>query len=141
MHQLTVEQITVMLLLLGVLIGTARLFGEIARHFRQPVILGELIAGVALGPTLLGVLWSADTAKSSVIAVGLSKAGIDFHAPDGRLAHVVLMLLPPEENATAQLDLSAAIARKFRDPQVAGVLVQVTNYTEFLAMLKMIDRR
>ncbi len=79
--------------------------------------------------------------KSSVIAVGLSHAGVDFDAPDGQPAHVILMLLTPEEDPEAQLDLSSAIARKFRDPQVARLVVQVNNYTEFLATLKTLDRR
>lgn len=51
-----------MLLSLGVLIGAARLFGEIAQRFHQPAVLGELLAGVLLGPTVFGSLapdWQA----------------------------------------------------------------------------------
>lgn len=45
-----------MLLSLALLIGVARLLGELARRFHQPAILGELLAGVLLGPTVLGTL-------------------------------------------------------------------------------------
>ena len=56
MHNLEASQVTVMLLSLGLLIGTARLLGELARALHQPAILGELLAGVLLGPTVFGAL-------------------------------------------------------------------------------------
>ncbi len=51
---LSYEQVTVFLLAFGVLLGTARLFGEIARRFGQPTVLGEILAGIVLGATVLG---------------------------------------------------------------------------------------
>lgn len=35
-------------------LGLARLFGEIARRFHQPPMVGEILAGLVLGQTLLG---------------------------------------------------------------------------------------
>ena len=49
----TPQEITVFLLSFGVLLGTARLFGEIAKRFGQPTVLGEILAGVVLGNTIL----------------------------------------------------------------------------------------
>ncbi len=46
-------EITVFLLSFGVLLGMARLFGEIARKLGQPTVLGEILAGVVLGQTVL----------------------------------------------------------------------------------------
>ncbi|MEM8738799.1 MAG: cation:proton antiporter [Planctomycetota bacterium] len=51
---LSYEQITVFLLAFGVLLGMARLFGEIARKLGQPTVLGEILAGVVLGATVMG---------------------------------------------------------------------------------------
>jgi len=48
--------ITVLLLSLGVLLGAARILGELAQRLRQPAVVGELLAGVLLGPTVLGAL-------------------------------------------------------------------------------------
>lgn len=50
---LTPKEITVFLLALAVLLGTARLLGEIARRYGQPAVLGEILAGVLLGATVL----------------------------------------------------------------------------------------
>lgn len=38
----------------ALLLGTARLFGEISERFNQPAVVGEIMAGVVLGPSLLG---------------------------------------------------------------------------------------
>ena len=42
-------------LALAVLIGTARILGELAEKFKQPAILGELMAGILLGPSVFGM--------------------------------------------------------------------------------------
>ncbi len=45
-----------LLLILGVIIAASRIGGTIARRFGQPRVLGELIVGVLLGPTVLDLL-------------------------------------------------------------------------------------
>ncbi|MBL9121300.1 MAG: cation:proton antiporter [Phycisphaerae bacterium] len=45
-----------MLLGLAALLGVARLLGEVARRFGQPAVLGEILAGILLGPTVLGTV-------------------------------------------------------------------------------------
>jgi K+:H+ antiporter len=47
---------------LGVLLAVARILGELAKRLDQPHILGEILAGILLGPTVLGNLapqWTA----------------------------------------------------------------------------------
>lgn len=44
---------------LAVLVALAALARQVARAIRQPTILGELLLGVVLGPTLLGWAWPA----------------------------------------------------------------------------------
>ncbi len=47
------------LLGLAALVTAARLLGAIARRFGQPAVLGELLAGLLLGPSLLGLVSTA----------------------------------------------------------------------------------
>jgi len=47
-------EVTRLLLAIAVVVGAARLLGELARRGNQPAVLGELLAGVLLGPTVLG---------------------------------------------------------------------------------------
>jgi Kef-type K+ transport system membrane component KefB len=42
---------------LAVIIAAARTFGALARRFGQPSVVGEIVAGLLLGPSLLGWLW------------------------------------------------------------------------------------
>ena len=56
MDKLSHHDIIVLFLAMGILLGTARTLGEIAQRFRQPAVLGELLAGVLLGPTVLGMI-------------------------------------------------------------------------------------
>ena len=49
---LSPSQITRLLLALAALLGLARLLGEFARELKQPAVLGEILAGVLLGPTV-----------------------------------------------------------------------------------------
>ena len=39
---------------IALIVLVARLIGALFRRFRQPSVVGEIIAGVLLGPTLLG---------------------------------------------------------------------------------------
>jgi len=40
-----------------VLLTTGRLLGELMQRFGQPAVMGQLIAGILLGPAVLGVVW------------------------------------------------------------------------------------
>ena len=48
------HDITIVLLDLGILLGLSRFLGEVARRYRQPMVVGEILAGIILGPTVLG---------------------------------------------------------------------------------------
>lgn len=47
--------LSVLLLQIIAIIITARIFGWICIKIKQPVVIGEMIAGIALGPSLLGL--------------------------------------------------------------------------------------
>lgn len=56
MDLLTKQELTALLLALGLLLFSARILGEVAKRFNQPSVLGEIAAGILLGPTVLGAL-------------------------------------------------------------------------------------
>jgi len=62
--------IGIILLKLAVLVLVAKLAGELAERIRQPAVLGELLAGVLLGPSLFGLvdLHDAGDASASFVA-------------------------------------------------------------------------
>lgn len=57
MGSLTHQAVVHLLMQLSVMLLMARLFAEIARRLKQPAVVGEIIAGIILGPTVMGMLW------------------------------------------------------------------------------------
>ena len=56
MNNLDHLEIVNLLIQLGVMLLAARLFGELARKLHQPMVVGEILAGVILGPSILGTI-------------------------------------------------------------------------------------
>ncbi len=60
---------------------TSRLFGVVFRRLGQPLVVAEIVAGIALGPSLLGVLWPEGMAglfpaASLGVLSGVSQLGL-----------------------------------------------------------------
>lgn len=53
------DALRLLLLQLAVLLVVSRLLGEFVQRLGQPPVIGELLAGIALGPSLFGWLWPA----------------------------------------------------------------------------------
>ncbi len=53
-HLSVVQQIAILALQLGVIIFAAKFCGDLAKKFKMPSVLGELSAGILIGPYVLG---------------------------------------------------------------------------------------
>ncbi|GAB4311350.1 MAG: hypothetical protein Kow0059_01350 [Candidatus Sumerlaeia bacterium] len=73
--------------------------------------------------------------KQPIIAVGLSREGVDFDAPDGRPARLIILILTPKEKTRIQLDILAHISRLFHDPHLVELALASTTYTHFRSVL------
>ena len=65
-----------------ILLVLARLFGEIMERFKQPAMIGEILAGVLLGPTILNFIHRTEELKViSELGVFLLViiAGLEIH--------------------------------------------------------------
>lgn len=73
------------ILQIAVILIAARLFGELAAYFLVPAVIGELVAGIILGPTLFGVI-EADGMIRILAEVGiillLFQIGLETHIGD-----------------------------------------------------------
>ncbi len=77
--------------------------------------------------------------KTPIVAVGLSQEGVDFDAPDGEPARLIFLLLTPLHDDGAQIELLSDISRKLGSEGHRSKALQVTSYTEFLAVLRMLS--
>ena len=67
-----------------------------------------------------------------VVVIGVSDAGVDFDAPDGEPAHVIFLILTPQRDAGAQLEISADVGRLFSRPDMLERVLRTRSYAEFL---------
>jgi len=72
---------------LSVMLALGRLMAEVARKFKQPAVVGEIIAGIILGPTILG------TISPEWFDVLFPKIGNSTLALDGFTRVAVVLLL------------------------------------------------
>ena len=100
----------------GLLMLTGRLFGELAQRIGQPAVIGQLLAGVALGPSILGLLWPA--AETALFPdSGVQKNMIDAVS---QLGILMLLLLTGMET---DLRLVRKVGRAATSVSVAGIVV------------------
>jgi len=123
MSEHEIGSLTLVLLLL---LGTAHLLGWLFVRLRQPRVIGEILAGVVLGPTLLGTFFPEAFAR--VFAPGTELGG-KFQVVTGFVYHLGLLLL---------MFLSGAETRQLfsrEERREVGWLVTVGTGTPFLVGL------
>ncbi|MFI5135148.1 MAG: cation:proton antiporter [Chitinophagales bacterium] len=83
MNRLSSNDVLPFLIILTILLLAARLTGEIFKRFRMPAVMGELFAGVVLGPTVLGTVFPqvyqsifASPQSPAIAFDGVSRIGI-----------------------------------------------------------------
>ncbi|MGD2042911.1 MAG: cation:proton antiporter [Acidimicrobiia bacterium] len=79
---LSEHEVLVFLVQLALLVGVARIFGWLMKSVGQPAVVGELLAGVVLGPTLFGRIapdafdWVFGEATVTSVIFGISWLGV-----------------------------------------------------------------
>lgn len=71
-----------------------------------------------------------------LIVVGVAESGIDFDAPDDKPAQLIFLVLTPEEDPRARLDIVCELAGLFRDELTVQRAVRSESFTDFLALLQ-----
>ncbi|MEJ0054240.1 MAG: cation:proton antiporter [Bacteroidota bacterium] len=87
MPKLSHSELIQLMVQLSVMLAFGRIMAEVARKFKQPAVVGEIIAGLILGPTILGT-FSLDTFE-----LLFPKTGASAIVLDGFTKVAVVMLL------------------------------------------------
>jgi Kef-type K+ transport system membrane component KefB/mannitol/fructose-specific phosphotransferase system IIA component len=103
---------------------------ETAVWTRERILSTGIGNGVALPHARI------ENLRAPLVVAGISQTGIDFDAPDGRPATVIFLVLTPENDPGAQLEIAAEIARLFRDPHILDQILRMKTFTEFLALIR-----
>ena len=86
MDSLTHSEVIKLLLQLSIILISGRLMAELARKLKQPAVVGEILAGIILGPTIFG--WISPVAFENLFPpVGPTRLAFDG------IAHLAVILL------------------------------------------------
>jgi Kef-type K+ transport system membrane component KefB/mannitol/fructose-specific phosphotransferase system IIA component len=97
---------------------------------REAIISTGLEGGVAIPHARVGNI------HAPLVALGISREGVDFNAPDGAPSKIIFLILTPLKDAGAQLEILADVSRTLDSEAVVRKTLAISNYTELLALLR-----
>jgi K+:H+ antiporter len=113
---------------LGILLLVGRIMGELAQRIGQPAVMGQLIGGVLLGPSVLGLLWPQ--AQHVLIPTGAEQKSMIEGV--SQLGILMLLLLTGMET---DLPLVKRVGRSAAAVAIAGVAIPLICGVALGAML------
>ncbi len=85
--KLSSDEVLSFLIIVSVILISARVLGELFRKFKQPAVIGEILAGILLGPSLLGTV-----SPHLFESIFTAQKDVPYKAFDG-LANIGIILL------------------------------------------------
>jgi len=73
-----------------------------------------------------------DSIQRQLLAVGISREGIEFNAIDGEPVHIVALLATPRKHQKQHMELLAALSRLLQQEQVRQNLIAAENAAEVI---------
>lgn len=101
-----------------------------AVHTREKIASTGCGMGVALPHARLQGL------EKAVLAVGLSKIGIDFGSVDGRPVHIFFLIVGPHNNPEAYLRLLSQVAQLLKEHEFRHALLACENARSVIELLR-----
>lgn len=119
--------------------------GAVAQDLRDAFVKA-IIARENRGSTGFGHGVAVPHAKSAsvrqlVVAVGLSRAGVDFSALDKQPVHSVFLLLSPEDRPEQHIDAMEAIFGNLSNDQFRRFLLQANTIEDVVTLLEEADAK
>lgn len=81
-----------------------------------------------------------DAIRIPRMAIGTSRAGIDFGAPDGLPIQLIALLVTPKKHQTQHLELLAALSRLVQVDEVRLQLINAADAAEVVEIFGRINR-
>jgi PTS system nitrogen regulatory IIA component len=102
------------------LIRNARALAEVQDlgRFEECVITRERISGTGLGRGVAVAHGKTPLVDRVIVTLGVSRAGIEFGAPDGQLVHLLFLVASPPDKSSEYLMALSAIARLCKGQEI-----------------------
>ncbi|MBN1871628.1 MAG: PTS sugar transporter subunit IIA, partial [Candidatus Omnitrophica bacterium] len=74
--------------------------------------------------------------KRPVVAVGRAPSGIEWNSPDGKPTRIIFLIMTPQNDEGAQIQILAYIARAMADPHVRSGIIKAHDAQEIFRLLR-----
>lgn len=116
--------------------AAARATGLDAVSIAEAVRAHEAVAHTGLGRRLAVPHARLPGLPQPVLALGLSETGIDFDAPDDLPTRIVVLLLIPADEPTAQLDLLRDVVTVLGNESLQRRILTAKNHVELASLIR-----
>jgi Kef-type K+ transport system membrane component KefB/mannitol/fructose-specific phosphotransferase system IIA component (Ntr-type) len=109
--------------------------GDLVEPALIAVLERELVAPTGLGDDVAIPHAAVEGLSRPVVALGLSREGVDFDAPDGRPARIVFLLLLPPRAYEREVRVLSALARSVFDEPARAALLEARSIEDAVRCL------
>jgi PTS system fructose-specific IIA component/PTS system nitrogen regulatory IIA component len=113
--------------LVDALVASGKLQADLRDSFVKLIIARENRGSTGFGHGVAVPHGKSPHIKQLVVAIGLSKGGVEFNALDKQPVHSIFLLLSPEDRPEQHLDAMEAIFANLRQDQFRRFLRQATT--------------
>ena len=100
------------------------------KRFLADLIRREQLASTGIGKGVAVPHAHEDSIERQMLAIGISRQGIEFDAPDGAPVHIVALLATPRKHQKQHMELLAALSRLLQHQDVRESLIQAADAAE-----------
>lgn len=123
------------------LVIAGKIGADLRETFIKAIIEREKRGSTGFGHGVAVPHAKTSSVKQLVIAVGVSKAGVEFNALDKQPVHSIFLLLSPEDRPEEHLDAMEAIFANLTRDQFRRFLRQAESVDHVLTLLEEADAK
>lgn len=102
------------------------------KHLLAALIRREQQASTGIGKGVAVPHAHEDGIQRQLLAIGISRAGIDFGAPDGQPVHIIALLVTPLKHQKQHMALLAVLSQRLQQEEVRQRLLQAADAAEVI---------
>ena len=106
------------------------------KSFLSNLILREKQSTTGIGRGVAVPHAHEDSIRRQILAIGISREGIEFDAVDGEPVHVVAVLGTPKKHQKQHMELLAALSRVLQHEKVRQTLLDAGSAVEVIDIFK-----
>ena len=106
------------------------------KSFLSKLILREKQSSTGIGKGVAVPHAHEDSIRRQILAIGISRDGIEFDSVDGEPVHVVAVLGTPKKHQKQHMELLAALSRILQHEQTRETLLAAGSNVEIIDIFK-----